>query len=70
MAKRIPNQAIKKPEPVRVSVTFDRRDYAELQIIADEKRVSTAWVVRDAVAAYLGDRSPLFKRDSGGELSR
>lgn len=70
MAKRNHKPAEKNTEPVRVSVTFDERDYAELQSIAEEKRVSTAWVVRDAVASYLGARSPLFKRDSGGELAR
>ena len=69
MAKRTPRRSDRKKEPVRVSVTFDGRDYDELQAIAEEKRVSIAWVVRDAVGSYLGDRSPLFRRESGGKLS-
>ncbi len=69
MPIRKPRQSEKKREPVRVSVTFDGRDYDELQAIAEEKRVSVAWVVRDAVGSYLGERSPLFRRDSGGKLS-
>ncbi|MCY4626303.1 MAG: ribbon-helix-helix protein, CopG family, partial [Acidobacteria bacterium] len=35
-----------------MSVSFDAADYEELRKIAAEKRVSLAWVVRDAVAAY------------------
>jgi metal-responsive CopG/Arc/MetJ family transcriptional regulator len=38
---------------VRVSVSFPPDHYAELQRIAAEKKVSVAWVVRDAVELYL-----------------
>ena len=51
--------------PVRVSVSFDAADYAEIKDIARYKRVSTAWVVRDAVASYLNARTPLLPRDRG-----
>ena len=50
----------------RVSVSFDTADYDELRRIAAEKRVSLAWVVRDAVAAYIYRRSPLFRAPPGG----
>lgn len=46
---------------VRASVSFEREDYSELERIAGEKRVSVAWVVRDAVSRYLGERNPLFR---------
>ena len=46
----------------RVSVSFDPADYDELVRIAAEKRVSLAWVVRDAVAAYIFRRGPLFRQ--------
>ena len=46
----------------RVSVSFDAGDYEELRRIAAEKRVSLAWVVRDAVAAYIFRRGPLFRQ--------
>lgn len=69
MPIRKSRQCDKKRDPVRVSVTFDCRDYDELQAIAQEKRVSVSWVVRDAVGSYLGERSPLFRRESGGKLS-
>ena len=51
--------------PVRVSVSFDAADYAEIKDIARYKRVSTAWVVRDAVASYLDARTPLLPRERG-----
>ena len=52
---------------VRVSVSFDAADYAHVKDIAKEKRVSVAWVVRDAVASYLDARTPLFARDQRGK---
>ena len=48
---------------MRVSVSLDPHDYAEIKGIAQEKRVSAAWVVREAVANYLSARTPLFARD-------
>lgn len=57
----------KAPDVMRLSVSVDAVDYADLKQIAAEKRVSVAWVVRDAVATYLDARAPLFARmDRGG----
>ena len=56
-------QATPPPAPKpRVSVSFEPADYDELVRIAAEKRVSLAWVVRDAVAAYIFRRGPLFRQ--------
>ncbi len=58
----------KNPEgPVRVSVSLDADDYADLKVIAKDQRVSLAWVVRDAVSDYLDTRTPLFPRKRRGE---
>jgi metal-responsive CopG/Arc/MetJ family transcriptional regulator len=46
---------------VRASVSFPEDQYAELERIAQSKRVSLAWVVRDAVQAYLTTRWPLLE---------
>jgi allophanate hydrolase subunit 1 len=46
---------------VRLSVSFKPADYADLEAIAREKSVSVAWVVRQAVSAYLSARAPLFR---------
>jgi metal-responsive CopG/Arc/MetJ family transcriptional regulator len=49
-------------QTIRASVSFPEEDYRELERIAKQKRVSVAWVVRDAVKAYLDKESPLFRR--------
>lgn len=43
---------------VRASVSFPEDQYAELERIAVEQRVSLSWVVRDAVQSYLVTRMP------------
>lgn len=40
---------------VRTTVTIPKTDYSEIEKIARDKRVSVAWVVREAVAEYLAD---------------
>jgi hypothetical protein len=56
----------KQPAPARegtrASVTFPAGLYAELERIAEEKKVSVAWVVRDAVEKYVEAQYPLFSR--------
>ena len=47
-------------ETQRISVSFSFEKYRELQNIAHKKKVSLAWVVRDAVDRYLDDKYPLF----------
>jgi metal-responsive CopG/Arc/MetJ family transcriptional regulator len=46
----------------RASVTFPADLYSELERIAEEKKVSVAWVVRDAVEKYVEEQYPLFRR--------
>jgi metal-responsive CopG/Arc/MetJ family transcriptional regulator len=46
----------------RASVTFPAALYAELERIAEEKKVSVAWVVRDAAEKYVAEQYPLFAR--------
>lgn len=48
----------------RASVTFPGDLYTELERIAEEKKVSVAWVVRDAVEKYVAAQYPLFQRQS------
>lgn len=49
-------------EGTRASVTFPADLYAEIERIAEEKKVSVAWVVRDAVEKYVEAQYPLFRR--------
>lgn len=46
---------------VRTSVTVSAGDYREIEAIAERKKVSVAWVVRDAVEQYLAREFPMFR---------
>lgn len=45
---------------VRASISFPPDIYETLEIIAKEKKVSLAWVVREAAEQYIGEKWPLF----------
>lgn len=49
---------------VRASISFPRELYQTLEGIAREKKVSLAWVVRDAAEQYIAEKWPLFKGQS------
>jgi predicted DNA-binding protein len=53
------NQAI-KPERHRASVTFPPELYQTLEDLAKKRKVSIAWIVRDAAEKYVADQWPLF----------
>lgn len=48
----------------RASITFPPDLYRTLEQIAKQKKVSVAWVVRDAAEKYVSDQWPLFKREA------
>ncbi|WP_296752873.1 ribbon-helix-helix domain-containing protein [Thiobacillus sp.] len=48
------------PPIVRVSVSLPRGLHAELEQIARDKKVSLAWVIRDAAEKYVADQWPLL----------
>ncbi|MDL5047297.1 CopG family transcriptional regulator [Oscillatoria amoena NRMC-F 0135] len=45
---------------VRASVSFPPELYQTLEEIAKQKKVSLAWVVRDAAEQYVTGKWPLF----------
>lgn len=49
-----------KGSAVRASVSFPSEVYKTLEVIAKEKKVSMAWVVRDAAEKYIEGKWPLF----------
>jgi metal-responsive CopG/Arc/MetJ family transcriptional regulator len=54
-----------KPEPaegasVRATISFPSELYKTLEGIAREKKVSLAWVVREAGEQYVANKWPLF----------
>ena len=46
---------------VRATISFPPEIYEILEDIARQKKVSLAWVVRDASERYIADKWPLFK---------
>jgi metal-responsive CopG/Arc/MetJ family transcriptional regulator len=56
-----------EPKMVRASVSFPAELYATLERIAKEKKVSVAWVVREAAEKYVDDHWPLFSGKDQGE---
>ena len=56
------NAKKKKDGMVRASSSYPRELYRILEEIALEKKVSIAWVMRDAAEKYVGDKWPLFRR--------
>jgi len=55
-----------KPMPaegstVRATISFPAELYQMLEDIARQKKVSLAWVVREASEQYIADKWPLFK---------
>jgi hypothetical protein len=50
---------------VRASISFPHEVYETLETIAREKKVSLAWVVRDAAEKYIASRWPLVVAPKG-----
>jgi predicted DNA-binding ribbon-helix-helix protein len=46
---------------VRATISFPSALYQTLEEIARQKKVSLAWVVRDAAEQYISEKWPLFK---------
>ena len=51
----------------RASVSFPPDLYETLEKLARHKKVSLAWVVRDAAEKYVADEWPLFGKAERGE---
>ncbi|MGE5569134.1 MAG: CopG family transcriptional regulator [Rhodospirillales bacterium] len=47
---------------VRATLSFPPDVYESLKVIARQKKVSLAWVMREAAEQYLAEKWPLFKR--------
>lgn len=64
MASKAPQETGSKSEPktTRASVSFPVDLYETLEEIAKEKKVSVAWIVRDAAEKYVNEQWPLLSR--------
>jgi predicted DNA-binding protein len=52
----------------RASITFPPRLYRTLETLAKEKKVSIAWIVREAAEKYVTDLSLQFEKTKGSSL--
>ena len=50
-----------RPPPARVSVSLPPDIAQTLRDIAKQKKVSVAWVMREAAEKYVSDQWPLFR---------
>lgn len=61
-AKKIKgSRKMKSKSALRASVGFPPEIYRILEKMAKQKKVSLAWVVREAAEKYVADQWPLFK---------
>ena len=61
MATKRPKTA-KTKTALRSTVSFPPDLYHTLEQMAKQKKVSVAWVVRDAAEKYVADQWPLFAK--------
>jgi predicted DNA-binding protein len=62
---KIAEKKTERPEvgaAIRASISFRPETYRVLEDIARRKKVSLAWVVREATEKYVADEFPLFGR--------
>lgn len=51
-----------KPRAVRASVSLSPNIYKTLTALAKQRKVSTAWIIRDAAEKYVAEQGPLFEK--------
>ncbi|NZA27193.1 CopG family transcriptional regulator [Luteimonas sp. SJ-92] len=55
-----PDKAAPEPRTTRASISFPQEIYATVEQIARGKKVSVAWVVREATEQYIKEQWPLL----------
>lgn len=58
--KRKPKPLTLETATVRATISFPSEIYKTLEEIAQQKKVSLAWVVREASERYIAEKWPLF----------
>ena len=56
----------REPKTARASVSFPAELYATLERLAEQKKVSVAWIVREAAERYVGEQWPLLEHGDRG----
>lgn len=60
-AKRTEKNPLDERGTIRATISFPSETYRILDDIARQKKVSLAWVVREACDQYIADKWPLFR---------
>jgi predicted transcriptional regulator len=60
MTKTARAKTRKKAKMSRTSVSLSAEVQEELNRLAEKRKVSVAWIVREAVDQYLANENPLF----------
>jgi metal-responsive CopG/Arc/MetJ family transcriptional regulator len=60
--KRAGRPASGAPRAVRASVSLQPDLYRTLQDLANQRKVSTAWIIRDAIETYVAEQWPLLEK--------
>jgi metal-responsive CopG/Arc/MetJ family transcriptional regulator len=63
--KRLAKEKAKTRHQPRASITFPPKLYRTLETLAKEKKVSIAWIVREAAEKYIGDELARPGKDKG-----
>jgi len=50
----------------RISITFPSDLYQMIEVIAKQKKVSMAWIVRDAAEKYITEQKPTIRKQRQG----
>lgn len=64
-AKRNEKRKPSEVSSVRATISFPSETYQTLEDIARRKKVSLAWVVREASEQYIADKWPLLMPRNG-----
>lgn len=54
------SEGLLEPKTTRTSVSFPHELYETVERIAKDKKVSVAWIVRDATEKYVNEQWPLL----------
>jgi len=65
--KREVIRKVKSIPALRASISFPPDLYRNLEQIAKQKKVSVAWVVRDATEKYVADHLLHLRKDGGDQ---
>ena len=61
-AKQVGRPASQKPRSIRATVSLPPDIYRSIEALARQKKVSAAWVLRDAAEKYIDNQWPLIGR--------